>query len=143
MNDLQRQLTLAEQERDAQQQLRTQADAARATAEATAAQALLDLAQAQAAAATANAAVLAAGAAATVKFTLSPALASGTLLNYKSREGIKIYGKATAPLEVLFSGDSGALRLFLRKVQHRATQFGWTDILRINQAGKILNFIEH
>jgi hypothetical protein len=145
MSDLQDQLTLAEQERDQQQQLRTQAEAARVTAEATAAQALLDLTQARPTLATANAAVIAAAAAAAgnVTFALSPALASSTLLNYQSGEGIKIYGKATAPLEVLFSGDSGALRLFLSKVQHRATQFGWTAILRITQAGRTLNFVEH
>jgi YHS domain-containing protein len=145
MDILQEALTLAEQERDAQQQLRTVADAARATAEATVAQALLDLAQAQATAATANAAVLAAGVAAAgnVTFALSPALASSTLLNYQSGEGIKIYGKATAPLESLFNGDSGALRLFLSKVKHRATQFGWTAILNISQDGKTYNFFDH
>ncbi len=145
MDDLQQALTLAKEQRDAEQQLRTQAETARIAAEANAAQALLELAQARAAAATANAAALTAGATTVgnVTFTLSPALASSTLLNYKSSEGIKIYGKATAPLDVPFGGDSGALRLFLSKVQQRATKFGWSIILQINQAGHVYGFVEN
>jgi hypothetical protein len=127
--------------------LRTQAETARIAAEANAAQALLALAQEQAAASTANAAALAVGAATAgnVTFALSPALASSTLLNYKSEEGIKIYGKgkATAPLDVPFGGDYGALRLFLNKVQQRATRFGWSAILQINQAGQVYSFVEN
>ena len=151
MDDLQRALTLVEEQRDAQEQLRIEADAAAAAqeqlrieADATAAQALLQLAQAQAAAASANAAAMAAGVAGAghVTFASSPALASSTLLNYSSGEGIKIYGKATAPLDVPFGGDSGALRLFLSKVQHRAAQFGWSTILQINQDGAMFNFLE-
>ncbi len=68
MDDLQRALTLVEEQRDAQEQLRIKADASAAAQEqlrikgdATAAQALLVFAQAQAAAATANAAAMAAG----------------------------------------------------------------------------------
>jgi hypothetical protein len=89
-------------------------------AEATAAQAMVDLAMAQMAAAAANALVLTAAAvtAGQGTFALSPALASNTLLNYRSSEGIKIYGKATLPLDSLFDRDSGALRLFLSKVVH-------------------------
>ena len=77
MDDLQQALTLAEEQRDAEQQLRMQAETARIAAEANAAQALLELAQARAAAATANAAALTAGAttAGNVTFALSPALA--------------------------------------------------------------------
>jgi hypothetical protein len=82
-------------------------------------------------------------AAGNVAFTLSPALASSTLLDYRTGEGIKIYGKATSPLDVAFDGDSGALRLFLNKVQQRATQFGWTDILQVAQAGQVFYFIEN
>jgi hypothetical protein len=129
MAGIQEQLQIAEQERDAAQVLLIQVQA-------TAAQAVQDLALAQAAAATAAAAVI-------VTFALSPALASNALLNYKSGEGIKIYGKATAPLDVSFDGDSGALRLFLNKVQQRATQFGWTGILQIAQTGQTFNFIEN
>jgi hypothetical protein len=78
-----------------------------------------------------------------IAFALSPALASSTLINYQSGEGIKIYGKATSPLDTLFDGDAGALRLFLSKVQHRATQFGWNAILQITQAGMVYNCIEN
>ena len=81
MASVEQQLQIAQQERDAAQALLLQVQA-------TAAQAVQDLATANAAAA----------AAVVVTFALSPALASSTLLNYKSGEGIKIYGKATAPL---------------------------------------------
>jgi hypothetical protein len=109
---------------------------AQAAADAAAAQATADLALARAA--TAAAVLQAAG---PTTFALSPALASTTMLNYRSSEGIKIYGKATAPLDVLFDGDSGALRLFLSKVQQRAIQFGWTAILTVNQAGQNHNIL--
>jgi hypothetical protein len=104
MEALQDAIDIAEIERD-------QAITARTAAEAMAAQAMVDLTMAQTAAATANAAVLTAAAvtARQVTLTLSPALASHTLLNYRSSEGIKIYGKATSPLDSLFDGDSGAL----------------------------------
>jgi hypothetical protein len=126
MASVQQQLQIAEQERDAAQALLLQVQA-------TAAQAVQDLATANAAAA----------ATVVVTFALSPALASNTVLNYKSGEGIKIYGKATAPLDIPFDGDSGALRLFLNKVQQRATQFGWTGILHITQGLWTFNFIEN
>jgi hypothetical protein len=137
MEALRQALQIAEQERDAAQALTTQAAADRATAQATAAQALLDLAAAQAVAATA-----ATGGQA-VTFALSPALASNALLDYRTGEGIKIYGKATAPLDVPYDGDSGGLRLFLSKVQQRATQYGWSDILQVTQDFKTFNFIEN
>jgi hypothetical protein len=136
MEDLQVLLQEAQQERDAAQALVNKAAAERATAQATAAHALLDLAAAQAAVA---AATTRGGA---VAFALSPALASNLLLDYRTSEGIKIYGKATAPLDMLFDGDSGGLRLFLSKVQQRATQFGWTGILQINQGAQTYSFID-
>jgi hypothetical protein len=63
-----------------------------------------------------------------VIFALSPALASNSLLNYESSVGIKIYGKAISPLDILFDGDAGGLRLFLNKVNQRANQFGWNEL---------------
>ena len=124
MEVLQQRLDLAEQERD-------QATTDRAIAQAAAAQAVQDLLIAQAAP----------GGGGQVSFALLPALASATILNYKTSEGIKIYGKATAPLDVLFDGDSGALRLFLSKVQQRAMQSGWLTILWITQGTQVFNFV--
>jgi hypothetical protein len=94
---------------------------------------MVDLPTAQATAATANAAAQAAATAATgnVTFALSPALASNALLNYRTIKGIKIHGKATSPLDTLFKSESGALCLFLSKVQQRANQFGWNSILQV------------
>lgn len=46
-------------------------------------------------------------------------------------------------MDSLFDGDLGALRLFLSKVQHRATQFGWNAILQISQARRTYSFIEN
>jgi hypothetical protein len=43
-------------------------------------------------------------------------VASNLLLDYRTGEVMKIYGKAMAPLDVLFDGDSRGLRLFLSKV---------------------------
>jgi hypothetical protein len=129
MDALRNELDLANQQRDAAQALATQAAADQAAAQATAAQAVLDLANAQAAAA-----ALVAG---PLTFALSPALASSNaLLNYKTSEGIKIYNKATSPIETPFTGDSGNLRLFLAKVQQKSNQYGWHRVLTIAQGGQ-------
>jgi hypothetical protein len=111
MDALQQALTIDNQERDAAEAFRVQAVAQRAMAVATAAQVMVDLATARTATAVANAAVVTAAAApaGNLTFALSPALASTALLNYNLGEGIKIYGKVTSPLDVLFDGESGAL----------------------------------
>jgi hypothetical protein len=57
------------------------------------------------------------------------------LLNYTSSEGIKIYNKATAPMEALYDGGSGNLQLFLSKMQQKGNQYGWPQILTISQGG--------
>jgi hypothetical protein len=125
MEALQEQLRVMEQERDT----------ARATAQAQAAQAAVDLAAAQAATG---------GPAGPVVFALTPALASNDLINYSTGEGIKLYGKAIAPLDTLYNGDSASLRLFLSKVQQRANQSGWKSILQIsNQTGQVFDFIKN
>jgi hypothetical protein len=93
MEALQEQLRVMQQERDT-------AQVDRATAQAQAAQALVDLAAAQAATG---------GPAGPVVFALSPALASNDLINYSTGEGIKLNGKATAPLDTLYNGDSASL----------------------------------
>ena len=134
MEALQEELNLANQARDAAQALANQAAADQATAQAQAAQAVLDLANERAAAAALVTWPL--------TFALSPALAStNTLLNYKTSEGIKIYNKATAPMDTLFSGDSGNLRLFLAKVQQKSNQYGWHRILTIAQNGQPYNLV--
>jgi hypothetical protein len=86
----------------------------------------------------------AAGRGGAVAFALSPTLALARILNYKTGEDIKIYRKATAPLDVLVDGDSGALCLFLSKVQQRSMQSGWRlSILQIiTQGMQVFNFID-
>jgi hypothetical protein len=134
MDLLQQELNLANQQRDAAQALANQAAAAQAAAQAATAQAVQDLANAHAAAA-----ALATG---TPTFALSPALASSNaLLNYNTSEGIKIYNKATSPMETPFTGDSGNLRLFLAKVQQKSNQYGWHRVLTIAQDGQPYNLI--
>jgi hypothetical protein len=56
---------------------------------------------------------------------------------------MKMYGKATAPLDALFSGDAALMRLFLSKVQQRARQSGWHGILQVMQDGARMSFIEN
>jgi hypothetical protein len=135
MEVLHEELRVAQQERDPAQANNAQTVADRATAQAQAAQAMVDLAAAQAAAG---------GPAGPVTFALSPALATNALINYSTGEGIQLYGRATAPLDALYNGDSASLQLFLSKVQQRATQSGWTAILQIsNQTGQVFDFIEN
>jgi hypothetical protein len=136
MEALQEQLHVAEQERDAARTAATQADAERA-------QAIMNLTAATAAAAVAAADQPAAPPPAPIFFALSPALATNATLDYRTGEGMKMYGKAIAPLDVLFSGDAALLRLFLSKVRQRATQSGWTGILQVTQGGVQMSFIEN
>jgi hypothetical protein len=136
-----------EQLQEALQQANAARDAVvaqQAAAEATTVQAVMVTNAAQAAAAAANAAALAAGLPppATV-FALSPALAmSNALLDYTSSEDtIKIYNKATAPIEALYDGGLGNLRLFLSKMQQKGNQYRWTRILTINQGTSSYNLV--
>jgi multidrug efflux pump subunit AcrA (membrane-fusion protein) len=145
MEVLREALQLANQARDAAVAQQATADAARLAAENTAAQAVADVATAQAATTAANLATAAARAAPAtgpVVFAMSPALAtSAALLNYNSSEGIKIYNKATTPMEALYDGGSGNLRLFLSKIQQKGNQYGWNRILTIQQGTQSLNLI--
>jgi hypothetical protein len=137
MQALRDQLALAGQERDAAQAQATQAAADRAAAMTQAAQAVQDLAQA-----TATATAAAAAPPGPCAFALSPALASSHgLLNYSTSEGIKIYNKATSPMDVTYNGGSGNLRLFLSKMQQKGNQFGWNRINTISQGGQSYNLI--
>ena len=141
MDQLLADLQVANDQRDAALAQQAAAVAARTAAEATTAQAVADAAAAQAAT---TAALVAANAAppGPTAFALSPALASSNaLLNYNSSEGIKIYNKATAPMDVLYNGGSGNLRLFLSKVQQKANQYGWNRILEIQQGSQTLNLV--
>jgi hypothetical protein len=102
MEAIQQQLQLVKQQRDTAKALSTQVAADRATTQTQAAQAVLDLADASAASVEV-----------VMTFSLSLALATNAMLDYKSREAIKIYGKAFVPLDALFDRDLGALHLFL------------------------------
>jgi hypothetical protein len=134
MEALQAQLLAAEQDRDASRNTAIQATNAATQATADRAQAIQDLAAAIAAAP---------GQPGPVLFALLPALATTVTIDYRTGEGIKLYGKAIAPLDTLFSGDAALLRLFLSKVQQRATQSGWTGILQVMQNGARMSFIEN
>jgi hypothetical protein len=117
--------------------MRQEKDTARATAQAQTAQTAADLAAARA---------TTGGPTGPVVFALFPVLASNNLINYSTSEGIKLYGKAVAPLETLYNGDSASasLRLFLSKVQRRANESGWTYILQISsQTGQVFDFIKN
>jgi hypothetical protein len=96
MEALQAQLRAAEEERDAARNAATQASADRAHA-------IQELAAATAAAPAQPAPTLVA---------LSPALATTAAINYLTGERMKMYGKATAPMDLLFSVDAALLRLF-------------------------------
>jgi hypothetical protein len=142
MEQLQQALQLATDQRDAAVAQQAAAVAARIAAEALTTQAITDAAAAQAATTAALAAAANRGPAGPIAFSLSPALSSSNaLLDYSSSEGIKIYNKATSPIDVPYDGGSGGLRLFLSKVQQKGNQFGWNRILTINQNGQMLNLI--
>jgi hypothetical protein len=135
MEALQAQLRAAEEDRDAARNAATPAAADRA-------QAIQELAAATAAALAAATAAAPAQPALGL-FALSPALATNATINYLTGEGMKMYGKAAAPLDVPFSGDAALLRLFLSKVRQRVTQSGWTGILQVMQNGAQMSLIEN
>ena len=74
----------------------------------------------------------AAAAAAQVNFALAPGRANNAVLDYTTSEGIKLYGKAVAPLDPKYDLQSGGLFTFLQKVRNRAIEQDWEAILRIS-----------
>jgi hypothetical protein len=66
-----------------------------------------------------------------VQFALAPGRVNNEVLDYSSSEGIKLYNKATAPLETKYDLDTGHLYSFLQKVRNRAMNQNWTVICTI------------
>ena len=70
--------------------------------------------------------------AAQVTFALAPGRANAQVLDYTTTEGIKLYGKAVAPLDPPYDLKSGGLYAFLQKVRNRSVKQQWEDILNID-----------
>jgi hypothetical protein len=68
-----------------------------------------------------------------VHFSLSPALASTTVIDYNTNAGAKLFAAATCKLTTDFDLSSNGLKLFLTQLADRARFSGWTDILMISQ----------
>jgi hypothetical protein len=66
-----------------------------------------------------------------VRFALTPALATNTVLDYSSRAGAKLFDMATASLETSFDMRAKNIKLFLEELSIRSTTFGWSDIMEI------------
>jgi hypothetical protein len=67
-----------------------------------------------------------------VQFTLAPGRANNdAVLDYTSTEGIKLYNKATTPLETKYDLDAGRLYYFLQNVENRASNQNWSPICNI------------
>jgi hypothetical protein len=66
-----------------------------------------------------------------VRFALAPGRVNNEVLDYSSSEGIKLYNKATAPLETKYDLDTGHLYSFLQKVRNRAMNQNWSGICTI------------
>lgn len=65
------------------------------------------------------------------QFALAPGRLGTEVLDYSSSEGIKLYNKATAPLENKYDLDPGHLYGFLQKVRNRAMNQNWQEICKI------------
>jgi hypothetical protein len=66
-----------------------------------------------------------------VRFALAPGRVNNEVLDYSSNEGIKLYNKATAPLETKYDLDTGHLYSFLQNAKNRAMNQNWTAICTI------------
>ena len=65
-------------------------------------------------------------------FALSPALHQAGLVDYSTKVGTDIYGKATASLDTAFSLKKPNLRVLATELSTRALAQGWSDILTVN-----------
>ena len=79
-------------------------------------------------------------------FALSPGLADhANVINYRTREGQKLYKVATKPLKDEFNLDHGSLYRFLEQLADRVRSSGWTDINLIppdlNNVDVVVNLI--
>jgi hypothetical protein len=70
--------------------------------------------------------------AAQVNFAIAPGRANNQVLDYTTSEGIKLYGKAVAPLDPQYDLKSGGLYAFLQKVRNRFIEQHWDNILNID-----------
>jgi hypothetical protein len=66
-----------------------------------------------------------------VTFSLSPALADTSVINYNTTKGAKLYSAATQKLTTEYDLSPNGLKLFLTQLGARAMFGGWTDILNI------------
>jgi hypothetical protein len=66
-----------------------------------------------------------------VRFALTPALSTNTVLDYASRTGAKLFDMATAALETPFDMRAKNVKLFIEELSIRSTTFGWNDIMGI------------
>ena len=79
-------------------------------------------------------------------FALAPGLADhADVINYRTREGQKLYEMATKPLKDEFNLDHGSLYGFLEQLSDRVRSSGWTDINHIppdlNDIDVVVNLI--
>ena len=73
----------------------------------------------------------AAAPAAPITFALAPALASNTVLDYTTRDGAKLFSKATEALDTPFDMRAKNLKLFVEELSIRTVTFGWGHIMGI------------
>jgi hypothetical protein len=66
-----------------------------------------------------------------VNFAIAPGQANNTVLDHATTEGIKLCGKAIAPLDPMCDLKSEGLFTFLQKVRNRAIEQDWDGILQI------------
>ena len=69
-----------------------------------------------------------------IDFARTPAQAKTSMLNYATREGIKIYNAAVAPLSTRYSGNTSDMHIFLKSVGKRGKLFGWQNIINVPTA---------
>jgi hypothetical protein len=67
-----------------------------------------------------------------VNFAIAPGRANNLVLDCTNSEGIKLYGKAVAPLDPQYDLKSEGLYAFLQKVRNRSIEQHWDNILNID-----------
>jgi hypothetical protein len=78
------------------------------------------------------------------QFARFPGAASAGALDFSKSESIKLFNKATAPVEPKYDLDEGKLRIFVDQVRQRAKIYNWEGILQVPDSnGTPQNIITH
>jgi hypothetical protein len=77
-------------------------------------------------------------------FALFPGAAGIGVLDFTKSESLKLFAKATAPIDPKYNLEEGKLRIFIDQIRQRGKIYGWQQILNVaDSTGNIQDITTH